>query len=299
MFGYIRPYKPMLRMCEYEGYKSIYCGICKALGRNFGTVPRLALSYDAVLLALLEMSVKRIELKAEMQRCIIHPVKKRNVAVSEGLDYSAYVSVLLTYHKLKDDLRDSSFTKRAAAETALTAVSGAYKKAVRVYPHLASVFDYWMKRQNELEDQRSESLDIACEPTARIMKAIAEGLAPDDKSMARKLGRFGYFLGRYLYIIDAVDDLKADCESGNYNPIAIKYGLKGKISDIEFNKAAENTAFSIRLTLGVMARNYVKLGELYYKPIIDNIIYLGMTDILKKVVKGEYRKNTKERKDKI
>ena len=32
MFGYVKPCSAQLRVCEYETYKAVYCGLCKQLG---------------------------------------------------------------------------------------------------------------------------------------------------------------------------------------------------------------------------------------------------------------------------
>ena len=51
MFGYIRPNKPELLVKEYDLYKSAYCGLCKRMGKDYGRLSRLALSYDGTFLA--------------------------------------------------------------------------------------------------------------------------------------------------------------------------------------------------------------------------------------------------------
>ena len=55
MFGYIRPNKPELLVKEYDLYKSAYCGLCKRMGKDYGRLSRLALSYDGTFLAMLSM----------------------------------------------------------------------------------------------------------------------------------------------------------------------------------------------------------------------------------------------------
>ena len=46
MFGYVKTCTPQLRLCEWEAYRGIYCGLCRTLGRRFGPLARLTLSYD-------------------------------------------------------------------------------------------------------------------------------------------------------------------------------------------------------------------------------------------------------------
>lgn len=42
----------------------------------------------------------------------------------------------------------------------------------------------------------------------------------------RVLEQMLYHLGRWVYLIDAADDLQKDAVSGNYNPVALRYGLR-------------------------------------------------------------------------
>ena len=294
MFGYVRPYKPYLRVCEYEAYKSVYCGVCKSMGRCLGEVSRFGLTYDAAFLSLFEMSVRGIELKAEPQRCIAHPLTKRSCAVSAGTEFAAYASVILMYHKLKDDLADGSLKDRLIARPAAAALTGAYIKARAAYPRLAAVVEKQTKEQMKLEKELCSSLDRAAEPTGQMTRAVFAELG-EDKPRKKLLGSFGYFLGRYTYLVDALDDLKKDAASGGYNPLAVRLGLNGSITDEEFEKAAGIIEMNIRLTLGQLAEKYVKLEIGSYKSILDNIIYLGLTDVFEQVKKQTFRK--KERKD--
>ncbi|MBR6045341.1 MAG: hypothetical protein IKP47_06890 [Ruminococcus sp.] len=295
MFGYIRPYKPYLRICEYEAYRSVYCGVCKTMGREYGELTRLTLSFDAAFMALIDMSVNGIELKAEQQRCPAHPFVKRRVAVNSGLENTACASVILLFHKLRDDLADGSLKERAIARPSVTAFTGAYIKARKVKPKLCAAVEKCMRMQAEAEAERTPSIDRACEPTARMIQAVFAEIS-DDKAMSKKLGSFGYFIGRYVYLVDALDDLRADCAAHRYNPIAVKLGLDGELTDEQFAEAAQSLTFSIRMTLGQLAEQYLKLDLRLYKSIIDNIIYLGLNDVFERVRAGSFNKKNEERK---
>ncbi|MBR6874033.1 MAG: hypothetical protein IKN17_11075 [Ruminococcus sp.] len=297
MFGYVRPYKPFLRMCEYEGYRSIYCGVCKTIAREFGELPRFSLSYDVVILALLDMGIHNIELKAEMQHCIVHPITRRNIAVSEGLEYSANAAVILLYHKLMDDRNDGRGIEGFLSSAAGTAVRGAYLKARKRYPALARQVEKQMKAQTALERENCPSTDRACEPTARIMQAVFSGLT-DEPEQRKQLGRFGYFLGRYVYLTDALDDLRRDSAKGRYNPL-LSGIASGTVTDGDFARAADRTAFSVSMSLGQLAEAYCRIDIKMYKSILDNIVYLGLGNVFKQVKDETFRKKDKERNIKL
>ena len=59
MFGYLQVDKAELKVREWEAYKSVYCGLCRQMGRDYSFLSRLALSYDCTYYAMLLMSVRR------------------------------------------------------------------------------------------------------------------------------------------------------------------------------------------------------------------------------------------------
>lgn len=294
MFGYVRPFKPYLRMCEYEVYRAVYCGVCKAIGREFGQIPRFSLSYDLAFLALCDMSLNKEQLVCKSQRCIAHPFVKRTCGLdNKALRRSASIGSILVYHKLKDDISDSDLKDRLKAKAALVFFEGVYNKASVKYKSLSEQIEHQLKLQNQLEKEKCSSVDMASSPTAEIMRAAFCAVSDDlDKKM--KLGRFGYFLGRYIYLTDALDDIIKDSVSGSYNPLLC--GISGKLSQKEYKRIAAKTESSIRLTLGSLAESYVALDFGLYKTILDNIIYLGLNDTFIRVKERRFNKQ-KKRKD--
>ena len=294
MFGYVRPFKPFLRICEYEAYRSVYCGVCKSIARNFGELPRFSLSYDLAFLAMFDMSVNRIKLDTKMQRCIAHPLVKRNTAVcTEGLDYSAYVSVILLFHKLRDDRSDGKGARQLVSAAAVPMLTNAYIKARKKYPALAAVVEKQMRAQAELEKERCRSIDRASEPTARIMQAVFRELGKDSEQKKR-LGNFGYFLGRFVYLTDALDDLRGDAKKGRYNPLLCREELTA-VTDEDFKRIASGMTFSINMSLGMLADAYCRCDTVMYRSVLDNIVYLGLKDVFKQVSEETFHKRNKEK----
>lgn len=298
MFGYIRAFKPYMRVCEYDTYSAVYCGLCKKIGKEFGFAPRFSLSYDFTFLALMDMSLNGIEMSAERQRCAAHPLKKRFcVTCGEGLDYSASAAMLLVYHKLKDDLQDKDLKSKIRALLAIPFFKIPYKKSRIKYPDLANNIEEQMTFQRKIEKEKCASIDMACEPTARIMQEIFGEL--DGGRDKKDLRRFGYLLGRFIYICDAFDDLKEDCKKGNYNPLLLIFSdsaKDGQIPEEQFEKIKEYFSDSVNFTLGELAEVYVKLDVTKYKPIIDNIIYLGLKNVFNMVKSEKFKRKIKKEK---
>lgn len=157
-----------------------------------------------------------------------------------------------------------------------------YKKAKSLFPTLAETVEAQMKNQSALEKEKCASIDRAAEPTALIMSEIAGELSSDSEKKAL-LTRFGYLLGRYVYLADAFDDVQKDSRNNSYNPLL----LQGENSSQE--KLQETAQDSIFFTLGELANVYVRLNLENFKPILDNIIYMGLKNTFFEITK----RNTK------
>ena len=250
---------------------------------------RFTLSYDFTFLALLDMAVNNNSIKVKKERCIAHPLKKTVcVDCTKDLSFTANAAVISIYHKLKDDKQDKGFKKKLLASILIPFIKKHYKKASKQYPELSKIIEQEMKNQSLLEKENCTSFDRASEPTANIMKAIAQEISEDEKTK-RLLGRMGYFLGRFVYFCDAIEDLQDDYEHNNYNALILQNDFQ-ELNDNKKQKLIELTIDTINFTLGELANTYVLLSIEKYKPILDNIIYLGLKNTFNLIIKGDYEK---------
>ena len=270
MFGYIRPYRPYLREYEYEIYRGFYCGLCKDLGKNYGQIFRFFLSYDFTFLSLMCCSLSGNESIMKRQHCIAHPVKKRYcVCCGNDFDYTSAAAVISVYHKVCDEIADRGAVSGLFFRLLRKVMTKAYKKAARKLPVVAERVEYYMKMQGEIEQSRCTSIDMACEPTAQIMSVITENITDSSDQERRKhLNRFGYHLGRFIYIADAHDDLEKDIKHHNYNPLSLNYE--------NIDSAKEFAVQNINMSLGQAAEAYLKCGFSKFRDILDNVVYLGL-----------------------
>lgn len=276
MFGYVKPFKPHMRICEYETYKAVYCGLCKILGREYGFVSRMTLSYDFAFLGLMALALNDSSAVVEPQRCIAHPWRKTPcLRSSDGLAYTAAAAEILIYNKVKDDLDDRRFLAKLFPWFMLKLTKKAYKKATELYPGLAAYTAEQMSRQAKLEKDNCKSIDRASEPSSNILAEIAAGLS-EKEEQKRILRRFGYLLGRFVYIADAFDDVEKDFRAGGFNPLVIG---NPTINDLNLPEIQRRTGDSVNFTLGALADSYVQLEIKRFKPIIDNIVYLGLKNV--------------------
>lgn len=268
VFGYIVPLKSELKVREFEVYNAYYCAICHAVKRRYGELPRLLLSYDAVLIAMLSAALSggREALSFSAFRCFNNPVKTRDeAAASAAIDYAADTMVLLGWYGLKDGKEDrdrGSVFKNALTSTGETALRRAGVMAADRLGDKARVIRECFEEQQRLEAAKEASIDRAADPTGRLM---AEILGFDDMpGLSKELRELGYHLGRYIYIIDAADDLEKDRKTGAYNTLLLR----------------PETRETLKTTLVLdLARAGELLGAMplkYHRAILDNIIYLGL-----------------------
>lgn len=296
MFGYVKVFKPQLRICEYDAYRAVYCGLCKQIGKSYGFMPRMALSYDFAFLTLMQLAINTHDIKVKKERCIVHPLRKRPcVSCGCGFDYPAAAAQILIYHKLRDDMADRELSKRLVAFAMLMAMKNGYTKARRAYPWLARSIEMQMKQQLRTEKKADCGFDEAAQPTAKMMESIAQSLSTDERQK-RILARFGYFLGRFVYLCDAADDLKSDMKSGSFNPLIKELRLSDELRECDYRKIRRFVVQTLNLTLSELADCYVLLEIKRFKPIIDNIVYMGLkascADVLKRNYTSDKKKTT-------
>lgn len=275
MFGYIVPDKPELKIKEFDLFRAYYCGVCKAMGSSFGPLSRFALNYDLVFLGLFWASLNNKAPKLRREACIANPLKKKwIVKENEFLNFAADLNVMLTYYKLKDNWQDEHDPRSLAAQAVFY---NGYKKAQSKNPDLDKRIAESIHQLTLLEKQKCSSMDAAAEPFANLMKQLLRaGYHGNDNAVARPVEWIGYNLGKWIYLIDAYDDIEKDAGSGSYNPLIYQYGYtNGENIQMFKNKIREEVSFNLTHSLGQIA-GAVELLNVGNKPIIDNILYLGL-----------------------
>ena len=290
MFGYVRLFKPTITMGEYEQYKGIYCTLCKRLGKRHGVLARFTLSYDMTFLALLEMALTEEDPCFCPSRCSFNPTKKCLKAQNTtALDRAADCGAILTYYKLKDTIADEGFGKRWAARLALPFAAAARNKAKKHRPDTDRLVGEMMTRQAQLEAEGCASIDRAAEPFALLLEHLAQESATDE-TQSRILRRFGYCLGRWVYLTDAVDDLAEDLKKGRYNPYICNRGLTPDDSD-GVTATRQYAIETLNACLAECIAAYNLLDIRRFDGILRNILEQGMPHIQKRVIAGEEQAN--------
>ncbi len=291
MLGYVTAYRPEMKVKEAELYKAYYCGICKSIGKRYGQIPRMVLSYDAAFLAIILSSITDKNETLTREVCIANPFKKKAVAYDMAIDYSADVMLILAYLKLKDDAHDES---KLSAKILSQLNSAKYKRITAKKKNLATKIEKNLKRLNDLEEQKSSHLDEVADVFAKIMQEILEegveqvyntknldAATPISEGVIEKqkkiLSLVGYNLGKWIYLIDAYDDIADNIKTGAYNPLIYRFKYNPDEDVDEFAKRIKNDVErSLILCLSSIANSLNLLDIKRNRGIIENIIYVGL-----------------------
>lgn len=290
MYGYVRPLKGELKVSEYEAFHNIYCSLCRELSRRGGFLARFVVNYDFTFLAMLLSHEDT--LRCETMRCPARLGRKRAcVCADDSLARAADESILLAWGKVEDAISDSSFIKSIPYRMARCALWPAYRKARAAQPEFAAVTERSLAALAGLEREKCASLDAVADKFAVILRAAAT--SESDEKRRRALGELLYQLGRFVYILDAVDDLADDWSDGSYNPLIQRFSLsEGKLSEDQ----AQQLRQILCQTQNAIAAAYALLLPNVWHPVVSNVIYYGLPWASESVLNGSWNKRKKDRR---
>lgn len=261
MFGYVTANEPELKVKEYHEYKAYYCGLCHVLKKKYGFAGQMTLTYDMTFLIMLLTSLYECEPKQEEHRCKAHPVRPQKMLTNKFTEYAADMNILLTYHHLMDDWKDEGSKAGCVGAGALRHT---YKKLKKKYPGKSRAMAYWLHRLHELEKAGEKSIDRVAGCFGKIMETI---LVYEPDAWEDILKRMGFFLGKFIYIMDAFDDVEKDIESGSYNALKDRFGHEN---------FTEECNFMLNLMMAECTIEFEKLPCIQDAEILRNILYAGV-----------------------
>lgn len=274
MLGYVKAFKPEMKVKDYELYRGIYCSLCRALGRFYSPIAQLFLSYDFAFAAVLRLAAADSGCSFSQKRCPYNPSKKCMICSDRRqLDFCAHALIITVYYKVIDNLHDAGIKSKIAAALIYPIAWLMHKKAARLAPDIDGIIGESMKKQAEAEKKDGVCLDEAAHASADALgRVIALGF---DGELKNSLYTLGYMVGRYVYIIDAADDLEDDLKSGSFNPFKAEYG------DIKNKDVRKNFAERVRGMLNLTQSGALDALDSFEKKrlgdILENIIFDGLT----------------------
>lgn len=322
MFGYILPDKGELKVKEYEVYGAYYCGICKSLGRRLGQLPRMVLNYDFVFLGVLLASLEEGREELEAEHCVLHHIKKKAIAYGQwAVDYAGDVTLMMAYYKLLDDVKDDRSTKAKIMAASLKPAMTNVEKQIK---DLCQLTGEKLDELSVLEDSKSGELDRVMEPFAEVMRQVfskaldkkdayiknvlhvgnnnccdghdAQFATSQRRYMHEKLlGHIGYHLGKWVYLMDAFEDIEENLEKGTYNPLIYRFEYdKDKESIAQFRERIKETvSFNLMHYLAEISNAVDLLDIKKNKGIVENIVYFGLRKRTEQVLNNEKKEEEK------
>ena len=268
MFGYVTVNQDELKIKEWKRYRAYYCGLCHTLKEVAGQKARLTLSYDMTFLTMLLDDLYDCKQEVGECRCAVHPVRKHAYIKSEASLYAAKMNLLLCYDNLLDDWQDD---RNAGAALAAAVIRKARKKVAEEYPRQARAVENYIERLHACEKKRETNPDAAAGLTGEM---LAELFCWKEDEWQADLRGLGFYLGKFIYLMDAYEDMEKDDKKGNYNPFLL---TRGQINNKDL---AEH---SLNLMAAGAAEHFERLPLVENLEILRNILYAGVWGKFEKI----------------
>ena len=268
MFGYVTICEPELKVKDLKKYKAYYCGLCRALKEEYGTVGQMTLTYDMTFAIILLSSLYERVADTQMHRCKVHPVKKQMMLRNEITSYAASMNVLLAYYHMDDDWRDD---RKVASFMTKSLLYRKAEKIIEQYPRQSKAIRESLLELTACEEEQSTDIDRTAGCFGKLM---GELFLYREDMWEKELRRMGFFLGKFIYLMDAYEDLPEDLRKDRYNPLKSLYkepGYEERIKQILCMMIAE------------CAAGFERLPCLTDVDILRNILYDGVWNRYNKI----------------
>ncbi len=287
MFGYVRYDLPNLYVKDMQLYQAMYCGLCKGIGASCGQFARLGLTYDMTFLSALLHNMTGTDVKIVRQNCFEHAIRKRPIAEADELTQQlGALNTILVYYKLTDDIADG---ERGRGRRAL--FRRGFRRAAKRYPKMKELVLGYMREQEAVERAETHSPERAADPTACMLRALSAYLLGEHAS--EWTDALFYSLGKWIYLIDALDDYDEDVKKGRYNPFVLAYGAKSRAALVR--EQGEELSFLFDTLFYDLRENLAHIPFHFNRDLTDNVILRGIPLETARVMRGEPRKKTRIR----
>ncbi len=261
MFGYIIINKAEMKFKEFDVYHSFYCGICRDLKRKYGACGQLSLSYDMTFLAILLTGLYDPETRTGSCKCAVHPFENHPTRNNEFTEYAADMNVIFAHYKCQDDWKDEKKFWKLLYGRMLEGRTG---KLNNVYRDKIRKINLLMQEFSDAEKSQDADIDTLAGLFGRVM---AEIVAVREDEWAENLRCLGFFLGKFIYICDAYEDIEDDIRKGTPNPLKHRYENPG---------FEEESKTILMMMMSECCKEFEKLPILENVEILRNILYSGV-----------------------
>ena len=271
------PDKPNLYMKDYALYRGFYCGLCHEIGRCQGQCMRLGVNYDVTFLSILLHGLWDEPLAFAQMACVLNPFRKKAVVLGEKQRTMGYLNTLLLDFKCQDDVQDGKRNKRLLRRM----MARRTKKAAQRLPEIARRLALAARQQAEVEKQNPASWRIAAEPFATCIQDIMPVLC--GEKYTTYIGNIGYYLGQYVYLLDAIDDYDQDNKKKGYNPLITAYGAPDKATLVR--RYGDDLRDCLEYLIAEIKENYRNVAIFATEGIVTNTLWMGLRARAQQVLK--------------
>lgn len=285
MFGYVKTDMPYMFVKDTVLYKALYCGLCKSIGKTCGTNARFLLNYDLAFLSAFLHNVCGKDVEIKKERCIIHHIVKRPVASCDELtERIAALNVILAGCKLSDDVMDSGKGRLKRSFFAC-----GYKKARKREPVLDKIVKDRYAELLNYEKAGADSPDIVADPFGNMMREIVTELAGEFAS--EEVKTLSYDLGKWIYLIDALDDFDKDKKRGEFNVFVNAY-RDAETKENLIKEKGEDLAVLFGTVLTEISELSEKIDYKFNSDLVRNVLKRGLFSETKRITENKQCKNT-------
>lgn len=261
MFGYVTVCEPELKVKDLKKYRAYYCGLCRTLKEDYGFMGQMTLTYDMTFAVILLSSLYETIAKHEEHRCKVHPVKRQHMLRNEITSYAAAMNVLLAYYHMEDDWQDDH---KVSSLMTKSLIQGKAKKIIEKYPRQSKVIQQSLRELGECERENSMDIDRAAGCFGRLM---AELFVWKEDIWEKTLRKMGFYLGKFIYLMDAYEDIEEDLKQGRYNPFTELYKKE------TFEQDCQQI---LKMMMAETSKVFEQLPILEDAEILRNILYAGV-----------------------
>lgn len=269
MFGYLNIRKDTLAEDKQGLWQTFMCGLCVSTKKLFGNLPRMLVNNDINTFNVLFHAITNTDITIDKARCVAHPLRKRAIPANDGLfDKLAVANVILTYWNLYDDVVDGKGGKKKLAYKLL---KPSYGKAAKLWVELDKAIELSYNQLRQAEKNNDTSIDRVAHHFAMLSKHFCTLTLGEECSIHAQ--NLCYNLGKWVYLIDALDDLDEDTKSGNYN-VFVSYYKAQNVNGVAAH--FDEIKYLMYTTLNRIAQCYNDLNLTKFRCVTDNLLYDGI-----------------------
>jgi hypothetical protein len=261
MYGYVAINKAEMKFKEFDLYQTFYCGLCRKLKEKYGFLGQLSLNYDMTFLIILLTSLYEPDTLSLKRGCLLHPLERKEIHSNMFTEYIADMNILLVRYKCRDDWRDDKNLGKLIYGRLLREKS---KKQRDLYLDKIRTIDLLLFDLAEGERLNNQDVDVMAGIFGKVM---AEILVFQSDEWSDILYHLGFYLGKFIYLLDAYEDIEKDMKKGDYNPLQKLY---------ETSQFEEECKVVLTMMMSECCKEFEKLPMLDYVEILRNILYSGV-----------------------